>query len=191
MRLKVKMTVQKEVVGGAILQQAFVVEYMVRNKQCDECAKQYADGTWQAVVQVRQRVDHKRTFYYLEQLLLKCGAHAKALSIQSFKDGMDFFFARRNDAVRFVNFLQTVVPVTTKMTKKLVSADNHSNVMNHKWTYLMTIVPACKDDLVVLPRGLARNQVWARAGGQAGGRAAVPGLLKRHTLNPPPPSSAG
>ena len=158
MRLKVKLTVQKEVMGGAVLQQAFVVEYVVRNKQCDECAKQYTDGTWTAVVQVRQRVDHKRTFYYLEQLLLKHGAHAKALSIQSFKDGMDFFFTIRNEAVRFSNFLETVVPCKVKMTKKLVSADNHSNVFNHKYTYLVELVPLCKDDLVVLPSSLARNQ---------------------------------
>jgi len=47
--------------------------------------------------QVRQRVDHKRTFFYLEQLLLKHSAHTKALSIQSFRDGMDFFFTRRNE----------------------------------------------------------------------------------------------
>ena len=50
-------------------------------------AQIYSDGTWKAVVQVRQRVDHKRTFYYLEQLLLKHDMHSKALSIESFKDG--------------------------------------------------------------------------------------------------------
>jgi nonsense-mediated mRNA decay protein 3 len=55
MRLKVKLTVQKEVMGGAVLQQSFVVEYMVRNKQCEDCAKQYTNGTWCAVVQVRDK----------------------------------------------------------------------------------------------------------------------------------------
>ena len=34
MRLKLKITVQKEVVNGAILQQAAVIEYIVRNQQC-------------------------------------------------------------------------------------------------------------------------------------------------------------
>ena len=52
MRLKVKLTVQKEVMGGAVLQQSFVVEFAIRNKQCEDCAKQYTDGTWSAVVQV-------------------------------------------------------------------------------------------------------------------------------------------
>lgn len=32
--------------------------------------------------QVRQRVDHKRTFLHLEQLILKHNAHAQALQIQ-------------------------------------------------------------------------------------------------------------
>ena len=49
MRLKVKLTIQKEVVGHTILQQSFVAEFVVRNRQCDECAKQYTDGTWKSV----------------------------------------------------------------------------------------------------------------------------------------------
>ena len=157
MRLKVKLTIQKEVVGHTILQQSFVAEFVVRNRQCDECAKQYTDGTWKSVVQVRQRADHKRTFYYLEQLLLKHNAHARALSIQSFRDGMDFYFTERNEAVRFVDFLQSVVPVRVKNTKKLISSDNHSNLFNYKFSHLMNIVPFCKDDVVVLPRQLARQ----------------------------------
>jgi NMD protein affecting ribosome stability and mRNA decay len=49
-------------------------------------------GSWHAVVQVRQRVTHKRTFYYLEQLLLKHNAHSDCLNIVTFRDGMDFYF---------------------------------------------------------------------------------------------------
>jgi len=157
MRLKIRLTIQKEVLNGAILQQVFEVEYVIRNKQCEDCAKQYTDGTWTAVVQVRQRVDHKRTFYYLEQLLLKNDAHSKALSIQSFRDGMDFYFAHRNEAQRFAQFLANVVPVKVKHSKKLVGMDNHSNITNNKYTYMMAIVPLCKDDLVILPQPLARH----------------------------------
>lgn len=36
-RLKVKLTIQKEVFNGAILQQVFVVEYVVQNLFCDAC----------------------------------------------------------------------------------------------------------------------------------------------------------
>ncbi|GMH48434.1 hypothetical protein TrRE_jg1311, partial [Triparma retinervis] len=37
MRLKVKLTVQKQVESGLILQQSFVCEYIVRNQQCPGC----------------------------------------------------------------------------------------------------------------------------------------------------------
>jgi nonsense-mediated mRNA decay protein 3 len=37
---------------------------------------------WTALVQVRQRVHHKRTFFFLEQMLLKHNAHSDCLSIQ-------------------------------------------------------------------------------------------------------------
>lgn len=157
MRLKVQLTVQKEVVVGAVLQQSFVVEFVIRNQQCDDCAKQFTGGIWTAVVQVRQRVDHKRTFYYLEQLLLKHDVHSKALSIQSFRDGMDFYFQEKNQAVRFTDFLEAVVPVKIKHTKKLISADNHSNIFNHKFTHLALIAPLCKDDLVLLPPKLSKR----------------------------------
>lgn len=81
-RLKVKLTVQKEVGNGAVLQQAMTVTFVVRNQQCDTCAAAFTNNTWTAVVQVRQRVDHKRTFFYLEQLILKHSAHSQCTNIQ-------------------------------------------------------------------------------------------------------------
>jgi len=156
-RLKVKVTVQKEVMNGAILQQAFFIEYVVRNQQCESCAASFANQIWKAQVQVRQRVTHKRTFLFLEQVILKHNAHRSCLSIETFKDGMDFFFSERNQAAAFVSFLEGVVPCTVKKSKKLISADNHSNIFHFKYTSNIEIVPLCKDDLVILPRALSRN----------------------------------
>lgn len=81
MRLKIKLTVQKEVMNGAILQQAAIVEFCIRNQQCRHCEASYAQGSWHAVVQVRQRVAHKRTFFFLEQMILKHNAQADCLKI--------------------------------------------------------------------------------------------------------------
>lgn len=61
-------------------------------------------------MQVRQRVTHKRTFYYLEQLLLKHNAHSDCLNIVTFRDGMDFYFTEKQKAVRFIDFLESHVP---------------------------------------------------------------------------------
>ena len=81
MRLKIKLTVQKEVINSAILQQSVVVDFVIKNQQCSNCQASFATGAWQAVVQVRQRVSHKRTFFFLEQLLLKHHAHSECINI--------------------------------------------------------------------------------------------------------------
>jgi hypothetical protein len=62
-----------------------------------------------------------------------------------------------SQAIRFQNFLTSVVPVKSKVTKKLVSADNHSNTFNIKFTYFMDMCTLCKDDLAVLPASLAKQ----------------------------------
>ena len=111
MRLKIRLTVQKEVQSGTILQQSFVVVFIVRNQQCIECQAEFRQGSWKSLVQVRQRVGHKRTFLYLEQLILKHGAHRGCLSIETFRDGMDFYFPDKGKAARFITFLENVVPI--------------------------------------------------------------------------------
>ena len=156
-RIKVNLTVQKEVFSNAIVQQKFEVEYVVANQQCDQCQRIQAQNTWKALVQVRQKVQHKRTFLFLEQLILKHGAHKDTVNIKEAKDGLDFFFAQRSHAVRLSEFLQQVVPVTVKTSEQLISKDIHSNTSNYKFTYSVDIVPICKDDLVCLPKKLAQS----------------------------------
>ena len=157
MRLKVRLTVQREVQKGTILQQSFTVNLTVRNQQCIECQAEFRQGSWKSLVQVRQRVSHKRTFLYLEQLILKHGAHRGCLSIETYRDGMDFYFPDKGKAARFVSFLENVVPIKVKTSKKLISTDVKSNIANYKHTNLVEICPLCKDDLLYLPAKLARN----------------------------------
>lgn len=157
MRLKIKLTVQKEVMNGAILQQACLIEFAVRNQQCRTCEANYAQGSWHAVVQVRQRVTHKRTFLFLEQMILKHHAHTDCIKIVTFKDGIDFYFTDKNLAMKFIDFLQANTPTKTKYARKLVTADHKSNVGDFKHNFIVEIAPVCKDDLVILPADLARN----------------------------------
>lgn len=144
MRLKVKITVQKEVINGAILQQAAMIEFIVRNQQCKDCEANHADSGWHAVTQIRQRVAHKRTFFYLEQLLLKHNAHSDAINIVTFRDGMDFYFPEKQHAVRFIDFLGGLLPTRVKYARKLVSADHKSNVANFKNNFFIELAPICK-----------------------------------------------
>ncbi|ELU12007.1 hypothetical protein CAPTEDRAFT_211705, partial [Capitella teleta] len=54
-RLKVKMTIQKEVMNGAVLQQVFIVEFVVHNQMCEDCHRVEAKDYWRACVQIRQK----------------------------------------------------------------------------------------------------------------------------------------
>ncbi|EME78568.1 uncharacterized protein MYCFIDRAFT_157335 [Pseudocercospora fijiensis CIRAD86] len=156
-RIKVKITVQQEALQGTILQQTFDVEFVQQWKQCPDCAKSYTHNTWRAVVQVRQKVPHKRTFLYLEQLILKQGAHKDTINIKEVQNGIDFFFAERNSAEKFLDFLHSVAPVTTKKSHELISMDTHTSKKSYKFSFSCELVPICKDDLVALPISIARQ----------------------------------
>lgn len=80
--LKVKLTVHGEVLGGAVLQQVFIVEYTVANQMCTDCHRTEAKDYWKCLVQIRQRCDNKKSFFYLEQLILKHKAHENTLGIK-------------------------------------------------------------------------------------------------------------
>jgi nonsense-mediated mRNA decay protein 3 len=133
------------------------VEYVVANQQCADCKKSYTHHTWRAAVQVRQKVPHKRTFLYLEQLILKHGAHKDTINIREVHDGIDFYFAHRNTAEKFVDFLSSVVPVQSKKSQELISHDIHTSTKQYKFTFSVEILPICKDDLVALPIKLAKS----------------------------------
>ena len=156
-RIKVKLTIQKEAFATTILQQTFVVETIVANQQCPDCARREAKNTWNTVVQVRQKVEHKRTFLYLEQLILKHQAHRDTVNIKTVRDGIDFYFDSRSHAIKFVDFLQAVVPVRSKSSEQLITQDIHSGDSTYKFTFSVEIVPICKDDLVFLPNKVARS----------------------------------
>ena len=157
-RIKLKLTIQKEVLTSTILQQDFVVEFVVHTQQCEDCQKVMAQNTWRAVIQVRQKVSsHKRTMCYLEQLILKHNAHKDTSNIKEMPEGIDFFFAHHNQARKMLDFLKTIVPWRVNRSEQLVSQDFNSNEVQYKYTYAFEIAPISKDDLVCLPLKTARS----------------------------------
>jgi nonsense-mediated mRNA decay protein 3 len=156
-RVRVKITVQAEATEGTVLQQTFEVEFVQQYKQCPDCQKSYTHNTWRAVVQVRQKVSHKRTFLFLEQNILKQGAHKDTINIKEVQNGIDFYFGARNHAEKFVDFLTSVTPVRTKKSQELISMDTHTATRSYKFSFACELVPICKDDLVALPTKLAKQ----------------------------------
>ncbi|XP_071115506.1 60S ribosomal export protein NMD3-like [Haliotis cracherodii] len=156
-RVKVKLSVQKEVMNGAVLQQVFVVEFVVNSQICEDCQRVEAKDYWKAVVQVRQKTEHKKTFFYLEQLILKHKAHSNTVNIKPIYGGLDFFYATQQDARKLTDFLSTYVPCKCQLAKELVSHDPHNNTYNYKYTFSVEIVPLCKDNIVCLPKKVAQS----------------------------------
>ena len=45
-------------------------------------------------------------------------AHRGCLSIETFQDGMDFYFPDKGKAARFISFLENAVPTKVSMKKR-------------------------------------------------------------------------
>ncbi|XP_038974173.1 60S ribosomal export protein NMD3-like [Phoenix dactylifera] len=153
-RLRLKLRVQREALHGAILEQSHLVEFTVHDHLCPDCSRAQANpDQWSAAVQLRQHVAHRRTFFFLELLILRHGAAAHAVRIAKADRGLDFFFGSRSHAVKFVEFICGVVPVRSSSgsDKQLVSHDPKSNIYNYKHTFSVEICPICREDLICLP----------------------------------------
>ncbi|KRY09831.1 60S ribosomal export protein NMD3 [Trichinella patagoniensis] len=156
-RIKVMLTIQKEVLGGVILQQSVVVEYVIHNQMCDACQKIEAKDYWRACVQIRQKSTHKKSLYYLEQLILKYKLNENISFVKQVNGGMDFFYSKNQHAWKLVQFIGSVLASQYGTSKELVTHDASSNIYDYKRTYSVEIVPVCKDDIVCLSKNLAQS----------------------------------
>ena len=118
--------------------------------QCEDCKKTFTPHIWRAVVQLRQKVNHKRTFLFLEQVILKHKAQNKALNIKEHPEGVDFYFSNRSQANTFCSFIHEFLPCQMKTSRQLISVDEKSNEAEYKETFRLEIAPICQDDLVIL-----------------------------------------
>jgi len=106
-------------------------------------------------VQVRQKCTHKKTMFYLEQMILKHKVHTTTNFIKQVHGGIDFYYGQKNDACKMVDFLQAVLPMRYQTAQELMTHDPHNNTYDYKHTYSVEIVPICKDNVVCLPKKLA------------------------------------
>lgn len=147
--IKLKLTVQKEM-DKNMIQSSTLVEFKVEWTQCDDCKKTFTPHIWNASVQVRQKVSHKRTFMLLEQMIIKHSAHTKAINIKEHPEGVDFYFAHKSQALAFSDFVQSMLPAKSKQSKQLISHDQKSNLFNYKYSFMIELAPISHDDLIIL-----------------------------------------
>ncbi|EGR30265.1 hypothetical protein IMG5_136460 [Ichthyophthirius multifiliis] len=156
-RIRLRLTVQKEVLNNTSIQQNFIAEFVEHYGQCDDCKKEFTPHTWGACVQLRQKVEHKKTFYFLEQIILKNNAHDKILKVEEKDDGLDFFYKNKMQANRMVDFLASVIPLKITASKQLISHDDRNNTFVNKYVWALEIPKVCKDDLCIFPPKLCKE----------------------------------
>ena len=147
--IKLKLIIQKEL-NKSLISTSFIVTFKEDWTQCEDCKKTFTPHIWRAVVQLRQKVNHKRTFLFLEQVILKHKAQNKALNIKEHPEGVDFYFSNRSQANTFCSFIHEFLPCQMKTSRQLISVDEKSNEAEYKETFRLEIAPICQDDLVIL-----------------------------------------
>jgi nonsense-mediated mRNA decay protein 3 len=153
--VKLSLTVQQEVMNNASIQQTFPVEFTITELQCNDCRIEDTHHTWRASVQVRQHADHKKTFLYLEQLIMKKNLDSIMHSIEEAPGGLDFNFKDKANALKLVEFMEGLVPIKLKSSSKHISTNEQVNTHAYKFIFSVEIPKVCQDDLVVLTPKLA------------------------------------
>ena len=151
-RMKINVDVERDVLDGkAQIRQKIVVEFIVKMKQCNDCIREAVEHAWETLVQVRQRVGHKRNLDSLEQTLIEGGYYEFIQDIVVVREGIDMYFKERQLAEKVIDFISCNFPTRTKSSKKLVSKDSKSNTAHCEYTIFLEVAPLCKGDLGELP----------------------------------------
>ena len=143
--IKIKVTIQKEI-DKNLLSQNLIIEFKEKWGVCRDCQKLQTPHTWASCVQIRQRVPHKKTMLYLEQIILKNKMQKNSLDFQEATDGFDFFFSTRRAGEIFSNWIATTVPSKITYAKKYVSMSTST------FTYLVDVANVAKYDLFLLDK---------------------------------------
>jgi nonsense-mediated mRNA decay protein 3 len=159
-RIKISVTVNREVLDKIAINQTKIVEFVIRTKQCNRCISEASEHSWQSRIQLRQRVDHNKTFYAIEEALVKAKLFKVISDIDlSPKDGLDFYFVLRKHADLVVEQIKNSFPCRVKTSKKTVSHDSHSGVQRNEYSILVEIAPYCRGDLVFVPTGRKKKKL--------------------------------
>jgi len=154
MRMRVMLTLKADV-NEVSIQQRIKVEFIVRWKQCPDCIKESRERVWQAIVQLRQKRDDSRKGLLILELAIARNAEMRKgiLSVQTKKNGFDFYFPSVDKARHFTQYLAKAAPMRSKTSQSLVSEDKTNNCANIKTTVVCDMVPLCRDDLIVVRKG--------------------------------------
>lgn len=151
MRMRIMLTLKADI-NDVSIQQRVKVEFIIQWKQCPDCIKESRQRTWQAIVQLRQKRNDSRKGLLILELAIARNAEIRKdiLSVQTRKNGFDFYFPSVDKARHFTQYLSKAAPMRNKMTQSLVSEDVKNNTANIKTTIVCDMVPLVRDDLIVV-----------------------------------------
>lgn len=140
------------------LRRSLTIDYFIRYRLCPECHRMEAKDYWHCVVQLRQHTSSKCWYDKIQKLIAKHRANEYIQSIKPSYGGFDYYFAKEYHARKFVDFLESMVPVRVITSSRLVSHNPTTRIFRYKYTWSVEIAPVSCDSLVCLPIKL-RQQV--------------------------------
>jgi len=90
-------------------------------------------------------------------MILKHHAHARCISIKEQPDGLDFFFGLQNQCLKFLTFIQSILPTRWREARKVVGENKNTQQEIYTFTYSVEIPPICRDELICLPPKLCSS----------------------------------
>lgn len=141
--LNISLDAEQNIADQVIYRKELHVEVVIKNKQCLECSREGAEPSFGAVVQIRQRVSHKKTLASLETDIRsneEFNVLLKDMKLQS--EGFDVYCRSKGQAERLVNFVRERYPSRTR-------ANNHAD--RHEAATQMDLVPLGIHDVVITP----------------------------------------
>lgn len=143
-RIKIKITIQKSTEEGLIIQDNMVIEFKEIARMCVPCQRVQTGTAHEAVVQIRQRVKHKKTLLYLEQLILHNYCKDHEVACETVTGGMDFYFSTLVQANIFTSFVSHSIPCKTNTSRQLKSQDLSNNIQYYETTICIAVPNICK-----------------------------------------------
>jgi len=82
---------------------------------------------------------------------LKHKMNEDTLKVRDEPDGLDFFYGHRSQAMKMIEFIQSVAPIKYVQSKELVTQDSVNMTYDYKYSFSVEMSPICKDDIVCIP----------------------------------------
>lgn len=134
------------------------IQFKRHNKQCPDCQNLEANNFWNSVVQLRHKMNSKRTLLFVEQMCKKHRMYDNTIDVKKVKGGYDFYFSEKNNARKFVRFIESIIGCKVTESSQLLSLDTKSNKTKNKNTFSVSVFPFQKDDLILLSDKMAKSK---------------------------------